>query len=283
MIERIVTHPGSAHKDDFLACAVLLSRHPVPIERREPEPADLADPATCVVDVGHLHEPERNNFDHHQFPADHPPQCALSLVLQHLKLYDDGRAFCDWLETTERFDTKGPRDVGEWLGVSREAMARLNSPLDILIIRQFAQSNHHAPGNALYEVMRQLGTDLVTFLTSLRERIHWLGDVSTFWEIDDLEILYIPRTEPAPGDPSMGIARYLAEVHAEDRVAGLVYPDRRGTGFALTRFNDDPRLDFTRIGDEADVHFAHNRGFVAKTTATEAPRLRELVAMARVS
>ena len=75
----ILTHPGSAHKDEFLACCVLLAEHPVPIERREPLPNDLADPAVAVVDVGHRHEPALNNFDHHQLAKDHPPTCSLSL------------------------------------------------------------------------------------------------------------------------------------------------------------------------------------------------------------
>jgi uncharacterized UPF0160 family protein len=83
----ILTHPGSAHKDEFLACCVLLATAPCPILRREPTEADLADPAIAVVDVGHRHEPALNNFDHHQLPADAAPTCALSLVLQHLGLY----------------------------------------------------------------------------------------------------------------------------------------------------------------------------------------------------
>ena len=43
----ILTHPGSAHKDEFLACCVLLASSPGPIVRREPSDADLADPAVA--------------------------------------------------------------------------------------------------------------------------------------------------------------------------------------------------------------------------------------------
>ena len=80
-IRQILTHPGGAHKDEFLACCVLAFQHDVPIVRREPSDDDLADTGVIVVDVGHEHEPERNNFDHHQFPKDSDPVCALSLVL----------------------------------------------------------------------------------------------------------------------------------------------------------------------------------------------------------
>ena len=64
-IKTIVTHPGGAHKDDFLACSLLVARHGVPIFRRDPSEEELADPTIAVVDVGHFHEPEKNNFDHH--------------------------------------------------------------------------------------------------------------------------------------------------------------------------------------------------------------------------
>jgi len=57
-IRLIVTHPGSAHKDDFLACSLLAHLHGVPIHRREPTDQDLADATTCVVDVGGSHDAE---------------------------------------------------------------------------------------------------------------------------------------------------------------------------------------------------------------------------------
>ncbi|MEE2734480.1 MAG: MYG1 family protein, partial [Verrucomicrobiota bacterium] len=106
-IELILTHPGGAHKDDYLACSLLVAQHGAPIERREPEQGDLDNSAVLVVDVGGEHEPERGNFDHHQFPRDHDPICALSLVLQDLGLYEDAKMFCDWLEPAEWFDTRG--------------------------------------------------------------------------------------------------------------------------------------------------------------------------------
>ena len=68
----IVTHPGAAHKDEFLACAFLITQYGVPIARREPTQSDLAKTDTIVVDVGGSHDPALLNFDHHQFPADHP-------------------------------------------------------------------------------------------------------------------------------------------------------------------------------------------------------------------
>jgi len=56
-ITKIVTHPGGAHKDEFLACSVMIHHHSVPIFRREPTAEDIADPSVCVIDVGGEHDP----------------------------------------------------------------------------------------------------------------------------------------------------------------------------------------------------------------------------------
>jgi hypothetical protein len=286
-ITTILTHPGGAHKDEFLACSVLLSLHPVPIVRREPTPADLADVSTCVVDVGHDHNPARHNFDHHQLPKDHPPTCSLSLVLQHLGLYNDAKQFCDWLESAEWFDCRGPVSTAKWLGVPADVLPKLNSPIDITLLRRFALAKEVGPGDPLWEMMRMIGEDLISYVKSLRERINFIGAHAQVWTIDlagqPAKILFLPRTEPLSDEPSLGLEHYIEDRGLTDEIVGMVYPDRRSTGYGLTRFRDNLRLDFTRISQEADVHFAHARGFVAKTSAHDVARLQSLVSQSGVA
>jgi len=283
-MKAILTHPGSAHKDDFLACCLFIARHGLPVWRRDPEPSDLDDPGILVVDVGGEHEPDRGNFDHHQFPAEHEPICSLSLVLQHLGLYEDARAFCEWLEPAEWFDSRGPFATADWLGIERSVVNRLNSPVDITLLRRFAQKRELEPGDPVWEVMRMVGEDLFMYLRSLRERLDYVSAHARVLEMAGegrvVKILYMPRTDPMPDDPSSGLGRYIEQIG--EKIDGLIYPDRRGPGFGLSRHEDSERLDFTRIADEADVHFAHARGFVAKTSATDLVRLTELVSRALV-
>ena len=278
---RILTHPGGSHKDEFLACCLLLAENPVTIFRREPTAQDLADPATAVIDVGHEHAPERGNFDHHQFPKDHPPTCALSLVLQHLGVYQDARQFCDWLEPAEWFDTRGPIETARWLGVSRETLFKLNSPVDTTLLRRFASAAELQPGEILWEVMKWIGEDLLRYLKNLRTRLDFIARFAEIWEIEtatgSFKALFMPRTEPMPDEPSSGLARFIDTHPQGSEIAALVYPDRRGGGFGLSRHNDHPRLDFTRIESSEGVHFAHARGFVAKTSATDPARLQQLL------
>ena len=281
-ISLILTHPGGAHKDEVLACALLAAVHRVPIVRREPTADDLSDPAIAVVDVGGEHAPERGNFDHHQFSADHPPICALSLVLQHLGIYEDARQFCEWLEPAEWFDTRGPNVTAKWLGVDRDTMGKLNSPIDVTLIRRFAKAKRLEPGEPLWEMLSYIGEDLITYVRELRARLDFVARHAQTWEMGDHEVLFLPRTEEMPDDPSGAIARHVESIGKDAQTAALVYPDRRNSGYGLSRHNDDPRYDFTRIEKEPDVHFAHARGFVAKTTATEVARLQELLRLAKV-
>lgn len=282
-MKAILTHPGSAHKDDFLACCLLVARYIVPVWRREPTDEDLANREIAVIDVGGEHNPARSNFDHHQFPRDHAPICALSLVLQDLGLYEDARAFCDWLEPAEWFDTRGPFATAEWLGVERSIVSRLNSPVDITLLRRFAQKRELVPGDPIWEVMKMVGEDLFMFLRTLRERLDYVTEHAEVWKIGEgdtaIRVLFMPRTDPMPDDPSSGLGRYIDSLG--EKVAGLIYPDRRGDGYGLSRHEDSPLFDFTLIEGETDVHFAHARGFVAKTTATSRDRLLELVEQAR--
>lgn len=285
-LQTILTHPGGAHKDEFLACSVLLALHPVPVVRREPTADDLNNATTCVVDVGHRHEPALNNFDHHQLPKDHPPTCSLSLVLQHLDLYEDARQFCDWLEPAEWFDCRGLVTTAQWLGADPDTVSKLISPIDITLLRRFALAKQITPGQPLWEVMRMIGEDLLNYVKSMRARLDHIGQHAALWEIDlagkPATILFLPRTEPLPDEPSLGLDQYIASRGLTEQMVGTVYPDRRSTGYGLSRYQDNARLDFTRLAGQPDVHFTHARGFVAKTSAADIPRLKQLISQAGV-
>lgn len=62
---KIVTHNGHFHTDDLLAVAALLVKYPAAevVRSRDEEVIKSAD---IVVDVGLIHDPARNRFDHHQ-------------------------------------------------------------------------------------------------------------------------------------------------------------------------------------------------------------------------
>ncbi|WP_404307763.1 MYG1 family protein [Neorhodopirellula lusitana] len=280
-VQLIVTHPGSAHKDDFLACSLLAHLHGVPIQRREPTADDLADPSICVVDVGGAHEPKQNNFDHHQFARDAPPICALSLVLQSMGLYEDALAFCAWLRPAEWLDTLGPNKAAELMEIPRVALGALNSPIDMTLLNRFAKESEVNPDSPIYQVMCMVGEDIVNYLTSLRERLDYLKANGQYWTIETdgetIQALFVEKSEAISEDPSFGLYAFIESEGKADQIQATVCPDRRGGGYSLTRYNDSQRLDFSQIESDDDVRFAHKRGFVAKVSTTDPTRLKELL------
>lgn len=287
MLHAIVTHPGGAHKDDLLAVCVLIARHQVPVFRRDPTAEELDDPGVAVVDIGGRDDAACHNFDHHHYPREHPPTCSLSLVLEHLGLYEDARHFCDWLEPAEWFDSRGPQKTAQWLGVPRRAISRLNSPIDVTLLRRFAARAEHRPGEILYEFMRLVGQDLLEYLRVARERIDFVAGHAQRWSLpqgtETIEVVFLPRTDPLADEPSIAVANYVRARGLEKQIAALVYPDRRGSGYGISRYEDHPRLDFSRLEGRGDVHFAHKSGFMCKTSATEPARLQALIADAWLS
>ena len=62
---KIVTHNGRFHADELLAIAALLLKHPEATVVRSRDENIIAS-ADIVVDVGHLYNPAKLRFDHHQ-------------------------------------------------------------------------------------------------------------------------------------------------------------------------------------------------------------------------
>jgi hypothetical protein len=105
---KIVTHSGSAHRDEILAIALIAVK-----ENLRPDDIDILRISECagdqvsadfVVDIGRIHDPKTKRFDHHQFPADAPPDCTLTLVADH---YGLKRSEYPWMDRVAILDSKG--------------------------------------------------------------------------------------------------------------------------------------------------------------------------------
>jgi GNAT superfamily N-acetyltransferase len=157
----------------------------------------------------------------------------------------------------------------------------LNSPLDITLLQGFAKQTEHLPGEPLWEVMRMIGTELVGYLTSLRSRLDFVAQYCEIWMMvqgsSEWKVLFMPYTESPPEEVSGALGWHVKALGLEEEILALVYPDSRGKGYGMRRFNDDQRLDFSLLQNEADIRFAHARGFIAKTSSTDPDRLKALL------
>ena len=296
----IVTHPGRPHKDDFLACALLLYHYRdcnITIVRRDPEVVDLTNPDVFVVDVGGKYEPAYNNYDHHQFPPGGTPKCAISLVLEHLGIYEAAKAHCGWLEVAEVLDCQGPKKTAEYLGIAQEAFMRTLSPVEEAVLKAFegyalisweGADNEHTAWIA--EMMVKIGESIIVGLENIQTREKWLSEN---YQLQHLEgeywALYIERPVGEFKDPALGMSKLrqrLQKEFPEREIVLSITPDDRNGGYSLYRYEDHPAVDFTLIPEQAPeldclLGFIASTGFIAKTR--EPLPLVKLMELARAS
>ena len=257
---KIVTHPGSAHKDDFLAtCVLLATLDSAEVFRREPTRADLADPDTYVVDVGLEYAPERHNFDHHH---DNSLPCAFHLVMQHLGHHDAATMMFEWYPHMSMMDVSGPYRTAEHLGVDSSVLFATSSPIDGYIISTFGNVKSLSNRDLLFKFMRALGKDMIALIDRKMERLERLKREAKVIPVKHLKAVTSDITQ----SPKLAMELFLKYLD-DARIVMSITPSNRGEGWELLRLGDNTMVDFRAIAGHPDIRFVHGSGFLAKTNA----------------
>jgi hypothetical protein len=255
---KIVTHPGSAHKDDFLSASVLLATlDNAEVFRREPTDADMTDPDTYVVDVGLEYAPERHNFDHHQ---DHSLPCAFHLIMQHLGHHDAAMLMFAWYPLMSMIDVRGPYRTAEHLGVDSSVFFASSSPIDGYILSTFAELDTLNSQNPLFDLMKALGKNMISLIDRKMKRLERLKAEARVVSVKHLKTV----TSSISKSPKLAMELYLRFLDDEDIVMSIT-PSNRGDGWELLRLGDNTIVDFRSIEESPDIRFVHGSGFLAKT------------------
>jgi hypothetical protein len=271
---KIVAHPGSAHKDDFLSVSVLLATlKQAVVFRREPTAEDLNDPDTYVVDVGLELNPERHNFDHHQ---DSSLPCAFHLVMQHLGHHDAAMLMFAWYPHMSMMDVRGPYRTAEHLGVASSVLFASSSPIDGYILSTFASLECLNAQNPLYDLMKSLGENMIALIGRKMERLERLKSEAKVIEIKHLKAV----ASDIDKSPKLAMELYLRLLDDESIVMSIT-PSNRGEGWELLRLGDNTIVDFRGIENNQAIRFVHGSGFLAKTH-TRLP-MEEVVELARMA
>jgi len=283
----VVTHSGSAHIDEIMAVAMLSVKLGVPIapaqsldgksmtvlRLRGEVAADLAEQnkADYVIDIGAQHDPSRGWFDHHQFPPEAEPACALSLVADHLGI---PRAEFPWIDKLTLIDSKGPfawfkKEFGR-KGHAKEVYAACGQDSVFNYITDVANygegGSTHPPGPASDRFLRALGMCIEWLDMELRwsesrekDKLKAMESTKIVPLVDGLNAIWFEQ------DGLRGVNAACDDITEKDpSVVVSLRKDERGVGLAATRLNDDERVNFyPRKGEEGCV-FAHASGFIMK-------------------
>jgi hypothetical protein len=288
---RIVTHNGSAHRDDFLACCVLLFHEyatnmaqPV-IERRMVTSSDLDCRRTYVIDTGGKWEPELLNFDHHQADVRVVERCALDLVLEHVMGADTYRGFSranDWLRLTTVQDTRGSTEAALFVGATPRTYAVTRSPVELYMLKWFANASVVHADSALYAAMREIGRGLLASVPDVKAQLRALRSIPGPVEIGGVLLWDIRPAWDSDDRHSFAVVNEMASNLAVDVVVGH---NLRHNKVGLYRQEwASSKLDLSKLEGHPKFHSAHQNGFYAVVSADVKDfELIEMVTMARTS
>ncbi len=255
---RIIAHPGSAHKDDFMSVSILLATlGSAEVFRREATSHDLADPNTYVVDVGMDYDPERHNFDHHQ---DSTLPCAFHLVMRYLGHHDAAMAVFGWYAHMSMMDVRGPYRTAQYLGVDTSILFASSSPIDGYILSCFSKLKQLTQQDAFYGLMKEFGEDFIEMVGLKIKRLERLKKETQILPVKHLKAL-VSKIED---NPKLSMELFLRDL-GDDEVAISITPSVRGEGWEILRLGDNLQIDFRAVVSHPGIRFVHVNGFMAKT------------------
>lgn len=260
-VKYIVTHKGAAHRDDFLSTCIALAHYGLmPVYRRDVTKEELEDPEVLVLDTGEKYEPEKLNFDHHQFPRGAAPECALSLFVRFLGL-EEAFKLKSWYQTTITMDSKGPFAVAKDLGMDKLPMELL-SPVEGAILGLFGKAEALSERDC--EAMQVIGKQLVENAREDLATYARIKDLVRLEEVNGLKAFVCSEEISQPLATSMN--RYRDLEHPDVSLS-VTKSDRSGESWALYRYDDHPAVDFSQLKGNENVLFSHPGGFIAKLKA----------------
>lgn len=248
---KIVVHGGPAHLDDVLAVALALGHYGMlPVERKDPTPAELDDPGVLVLDVGGRHEPDLLNFDHHQLRPENPEEsrAAFALLAEHLVI-ESALSGNPWYLAVNWNDCLGPQKTAKLVGLYSYPR-ELVDPLGRAIVSMFAGAGAE-PDEELLRVLERVGRRIIDestraaeFVPALRKRLERVKvravngvilegpPLEADWQVECLENEIDRMGKDA------------------DPIAFSVVPDQRGEGFGIYRKDDHPAVDLSKLSGD---------------------------------
>ena len=258
----IITHPGSAHLDDFLSCCLVVNKsgNIKKIKRKEPDKAEIKDPAIWKLDVGERHDPEIKCFDHHQDGMNE--ECTLSLLLKNWSLWSIANEVHKWLNIVIINDTRGPKEVTKELRISFKALGALDSFTERTILDFFKKQNEIVKGSLLFSLMEMVGKNFFALIDEYNTVMGVVNEKLKFKTIKGVQSIFCYEGLNHSSTLLRIIKDKMVEKWPKLKGGIAVYPNKRVKDtIALRRYDDDERVDFSRISHYEKVVYSHPKGF----------------------
>lgn len=257
----IITHPGTAHLDDFLStCLVIYKMGDIEeVHRKEPTREEINDSSIWKLDVGNKHDPDMKCFDHHQIVMD---DCTLSLLLKNWELWEKAVKVYNWLKIAVAKDTKGPKEVIKLLNISYTALGSLDSFIERTILNLFQKREIIKKGSVIFSLMKVIGKQFFMLIDEYYKTIKAIERKIEFKRIKGVIVVFCYKNVKHSNMLVRILNEKKKEMWQDERGGIAVYPNNRPHGtIALRRYNDDKRVDFSKISKYEKVNYAHPQGF----------------------
>ncbi len=265
---KIVTHGGKAHRDEYLACCVIMyaayrEGQLSYVERRMCGESDLLCRDTWVVDTGGEWDADFRNFDHHQGDPELVSVCSFDLVMRHLlgvAAFDTFSACSPWIKLTALHDTAGGAAVASAFGIDTKTYIATRSPIEKAMLSAFGEVVVIHPETPLSYCMRETGRLIIAeaeeVATGIQERI---AATTPPFLVSGLRVWDVRSAWGDNDHVSLAAVNHAASSRSVDVVVGR---NQRSGGFSLYRTAwATGKLDLNHIREMDGVKFVHKNGF----------------------
>lgn len=165
-MKTIITHNGTAHRDEFMAISLATVIWPIKEIIRTSNPENYKDnDDTIFIDIGGTHDGNKF-FDHHQ-GNDVP--CSFVLVLKKwfeaidaTNKFEDYLKYNKWVSILDSHDRFGPSSAAAILEIDVKKYFSMMSPIDLFLIKKFSEKEVITTEDVEFSILKFIGESLVT-------------------------------------------------------------------------------------------------------------------------
>ncbi|MHA1456670.1 MAG: hypothetical protein ACTSR5_11925 [Promethearchaeota archaeon] len=189
-------------------------------------------------------------------------ECTLSLLLKNWGSWSIANEVYMWLKIVVINDTIGPREVTKELQISYKAMGALNSFVERTILDLFKKQKEIKKGSILFSLMEIIGQNFFALIHEYTNVMKEVKEQLKYKIINGVQSIFCYEGLNHSSTMIRIIKDRMKEKWPNLRGGIAAYPNKRVKGtIALRRYDDDGRVDFSKISHYEKVVYSHPSGF----------------------